>query len=159
MNELHSHSVSISSLNSVPRRKSETDFVFFRKSTFFFLLYPYHSPQNHIFMTTFEKDGEENERKFQWPVPGPDGRHTAGGQAVPPQQQSAGRLRQQVPLQAGLAIKKPTQKKHLKKPLKCFFGFFLIFNFLWKYLIQTFLFETYFYEQIRHKLSFIYKKW
>jgi hypothetical protein len=39
----------------------------------------------------------------------------------------------------------------------CFFVFFLIFTFLVK-IIQTFLFETDFFEQIRHKLSFIYKK-
>jgi hypothetical protein len=73
-------------------------------------------------MTTFEKDGEEDERKFQRPVPRPDGRHTAGGQAVPPQQQSAGRLCQQVPLQAGLAIRNLP-----KKTLKMFFWDFLNF--------------------------------
>ncbi len=35
--------------------------------------------------------------------------------------------------------------------------FFLHFKFLMK-IIQTFLFETDFYEQVRHKLSLIYKK-
>jgi hypothetical protein len=73
---------------------------------------------------------------------------------------------QQQQEQAGLAIKnppkKPTQKTHpkthLKKPLKWFFWVFKNFTFFMR-IIKTFLFETdFFYEQIRHKLSFIYKK-
>jgi hypothetical protein len=63
-------------------------------------------------------------------------------------------------LQPGLAIKthpKKTEKNHLKNPQKKFFFVFLNFKFLLK-IIQTFLFETDFYEQIRQKLSFIYKK-
>ncbi len=38
-----------------------------------------------------------------------------------------------------------------------FLGFFLNFLFFMK-IIQTFLFQTDFYEQISNKLSFIYKK-
>jgi hypothetical protein len=54
--------------------------------------------------------------------------------------------------------KNPTKKKHLKIPLKMgFLGFFKFFLFFMK-IIQIFSFETDFYEQVRHKLSFIYKK-
>ncbi len=67
----------------------------------------------------------------------------------------------------GLAIKKPIQKnpqKNQKTHQKCFFCCFFVFFWFFKFflffmkVIQTFLFETDFYEQIRHKLSFIYKK-
>ncbi len=69
----------------------------------------------------------------------------------------SGGVRQLV-LEAGLPIKnlpkKPTENDFLG-----FFGFFLGYNFLFfMKIIQTFLFETDFYEQIRHKLSFIYQK-
>ncbi len=63
------------------------------------------------------------------------------------------------PPRARVANKKPTQKKqrkHLKNPNKNVF-FFVFFRFF-KLLIFNFFFETDFYEQIRHNLSFIYKK-
>jgi hypothetical protein len=63
-------------------------------------------------------------------------------------------------LEPGLAIKKQPKKPKknlLKKPLKCFLGFFLNFEFFMK-IIQTFLFETDFLLTNKTKLSFIYKK-
>jgi hypothetical protein len=63
-------------------------------------------------------------------------------------------------LQAGLAIKKPTQKNHLKKvlkkPPKMFFFGFLNFLFFMK-IIQTLSLKQIFHEQIR-KLSLLGKK-
>jgi hypothetical protein len=57
-----------------------------------------------------------------------------------------------------VGIKKPTQKNHLKNPLKMgFLVFFFNFLFFMK-IIQTFLFQTDFFEQISNKLSFIYQK-
>jgi hypothetical protein len=44
-------------------------------------------------------------------------------------------------VKAGLAIKNPPKKTHLKKPLKMFFFFFFNFYFLMK-IIQTFLLKT-----------------
>jgi hypothetical protein len=57
-------------------------------------------------------------------------------------------LSEQEDVQAGLAIKNPPKKPkepHLKKPLKMgFLGFFKFFLFM--KIIQTFLFETDFFE-------------
>jgi hypothetical protein len=66
----------------------------------------------------------------------------------------AGEHGEQAPGAGRVANKKSTPKNPLK------LGFFRVFsNFLFfMKIIQTFLFETDFYEQIRHKLSFIYKK-
>ncbi len=112
MNELHSLSVSISSLNSVPKRKSETFFVFFRKSTFFFILYPYHSPQHPIFMTTFERWRRKWTKVSTTCSPtwwAPHRRRpsvpawaAAVGRAPPPASPATGRV----------GNKKPTPKKH-----------------------------------------------
>jgi hypothetical protein len=53
--------------------------------------------------------------------------------------------------------KKPTQKKKKTPKITHQKWVFLNFEFFMK-IIQTFLLETDFYEQIRRKLSFIYKK-
>ncbi len=62
--------------------------------------------------------------------------------------------------QTRVGNKKPTQKNPPKKPTKnvvffVFWGFFIIF---YKNNTNFSLWNLYFYEQIRHKLSFIYKK-
>ncbi len=55
---------------------------------------------------------------------------------------TAGRPLLTVPVEAGLAIKNPPTKTHLKNPQKMFFFGFLNFEFFMKIIIQTFLFET-----------------
>ncbi len=67
-------------------------------------------------------------------------------------------------LSSRVGIKKPNQKtpkNHLKNPLKMyFFGFLGFLKLLIFYENNTnfFSFKQIFYEQISHKLSFIYKK-
>jgi hypothetical protein len=56
-------------------------------------------------------------------------------------------------LQPGLAIKKPTQKNPPKKPTKNVYVFLIFYENNKK----NFSLKPIFYEQIRHKLSFIYK--
>jgi hypothetical protein len=45
-------------------------------------------------------------------------------------------------IQAGLATKKPTQKNHLKNPLKMIFLVFFIYFLFFMKIIQNFLSET-----------------
>jgi hypothetical protein len=61
--------------------------------------------------------------------------------------------------QAGLAIKNPPKKTHLKNPTKNgFFGFLKFLIFYENKMYKLFSLKQIFYEQIRHNILFIYKK-
>ncbi len=124
MYELYSLSVSISSLNSVSRRKSKTLLCTFQKVHLLFLLYPHHTSPQPIFMTDY-RTFERWRRKWTkvsttcsptWWAPHrrrPSGPASAAvGRAPPPASPATGRVGNKLPSK--------------KNPKNVFLGFFFL---------------------------------